>query len=134
MGSVIKELATFAKAQTSALLATGCDYLMRVFLDKVVGFSYVSATFFGAVTGGIVNCIINYQWAFRGNDSRKRDVFWRYLIVWVGSVLLNTGGTAFFKEVVGLQAYTAMMLTSVLVALLWNYTMQRVFVFKGKKR
>lgn len=134
MGRDIRhEVATFIKAQGSAIIATGSDYLMRVLLDKIVGLSYVSATFFGAVTGGIVNCCINYRWVFRGNDRSKRSVAWRYLTIWIGSVVLNTAGTAFFKEVVGIKAYYAMLLTSVLVAIGWNYTMQRYFVFKQKK-
>lgn len=130
--SITKEIFTFVKAQGSAGLATLCDYAARVFLDKIVDISYVSATFFGAIVGGIVNCIINYRFVFGDSDQRKRDVAWRYFIIWCGSILLNTAGTAFFKEVVGLKAYFAMMLTSALVAVGWNYTMQRLFVFKKK--
>ena len=126
-----KELFTFCKAQGSAAFATLCDYAMRVLLDKIININYVSATFLGAVTGGLVNCIINYRFVF-GTDRRKRDVAWRYMVIWAGSVLLNTAGTAFFKEVVGIKAYYAMMLTSLLVAIGWNYTMQRWFVFRKK--
>lgn len=130
--SITKEIFTFVKAQGSAAFATFCDYASRVFLDKIVDISYVSATFFGAIIGGIVNCIINYRFVFKDNDQRKRDVAWRYSVIWVGSILLNTGGTAFFKEVIGLKAYFAMLVTSALVAFGWNYTMQRFFVFKKK--
>jgi len=131
--NIKKEVTTFMKAQGSAIFATGCDYFMRLMLDKVIGTSYVWATFLGAVFGGIVNCCINYRWVFSGNDNRKRDVAWRYLVIWLGSVILNTAGTAFFKEVVGIKAYYAMLLTSALVAIGWNYTMQRWFVFRKKK-
>ncbi len=130
---VKKEIFTFAKAQCSAFVATLVDYLMRIVLNKVIGFSYINATFFGALTGGIVNCCINYRFVFSGNDTRKRDVAWRYLTIWSGSILLNTAGTAFFKEVLGVKAYSSMLITSAIVALCWNYMMQRLFVFKGKK-
>lgn len=132
--NIKKEVTTFIKAQGSAIFATGCDYLMRLMLDKVIDINYVWATFLGAVFGGFVNCCINYRFVFGSGDRRKRDVAWRYLLIWCGSVLLNTAGTAFFKEVIHIRAYFAMLLTSALVAIGWNYTMQRCFVFKKKKK
>jgi putative flippase GtrA len=132
-GNIKNEVFTFTKAQGSALVATLCDYMMRVFLDLIIGLTYIHATFFGALTGGIVNCCINYRFVFSGNDARKRDVAWRYLIIWTGSILLNTGGTGLFKEVFGIKAYFSMLITSAIVAVCWNYMMQRLFVFRGKK-
>ncbi len=129
--SLKKELFTFTKAQTSAIFATACDYAVRLIVDKVVGMNYLVATAMGAVTGAVVNCVVNYNFAFRGNSARKRDVAWRYLFTWVGSIVLNTSGTAFFHEVVGLKAYFAMLLTSFLVAICWNYGLQRSFVYRA---
>ncbi len=131
--SVKKEIFTFSKAQCSALIATACDYAMRVVMDKILGVDYLVATFLGAVTGGIVNCCINYRFVFSGNDARKRDVAWRYFVIWSGSILLNTAGTGFFKEIIGIKVYYSMFITSALVAVFWNYMMQRVFVFKANK-
>ncbi len=111
------------------MIATGCDYAMRLFLDKIVDLNYLYATFLGGLTGGIVNCFVNYNFAFRGNTPRKIDVAMRYFLMWAGSIALNTGGTGFFKEVAHLRVYTAMLLTSFLVALFWNYMLQRSFVF-----
>ena len=130
--NVKKELFTFSKAQGSALISTVCDYLMRLLLNIIIGFSYINATFFGALTGGFFNCCINYRFVFSGNDARKRDVAWRYLIIWTGSVVFNTAGTGFFKEVFGIKAYFSMLLTSAIVAICWNYMMQRLFVFRSK--
>ncbi len=132
-GNLRKEFFTFTKAQGSALVATVADYFMRIVLNKIIGLSYINATFFGALTGGIVNCCINYRFVFSGNDTRKRDVAWRYFAIWTGSILLNTSGTAFFKEVLGVKAYFAMLITSAIVAVCWNYMMQRMFVFRSKK-
>ncbi len=128
--SLKKEVFTFCKAQGSAVFATGCDYAMRLFLDKIVDVNYLYATFVGGVTGGVINCFVNYNFAFHGNTARKRDVIVRYFLMWTGSILLNTAGTGFFKEVARLKVYTAMLLTSFLVALFWNYMLQRTVVFK----
>ncbi len=132
--SLKKEIFTFCKAQGSAAFATGCDYAMRLFIDKVLDHNYLVATFLGAVTGGIVNCFVNYNFAFRGNTARKIDVALRYFLMWAGSIALNTAGTAFFKEVAHIRVYTAMLLTSFLVALCWNYMLQRSFVYHDFRR
>ncbi len=132
--SLKKEIFTFTKAQTSAIFATVCDYAMRLLIDKGLGCNYLLATALGGVTGAIVNCIVNYNFAFRGNKARKRDVAMRYFLMWVGSIALNTLGTGFFKEIVGLKAYFAMLLTSFLVAICWNYGLQRSFVFRAFKK
>lgn len=131
--TILKEILTFAKAQTSAGIATGVDYGTRIFFDKIVNLTYVQATFLGAVVGGLVNCCINYRWVFGNTDRSKRSVMWRYIVVWAGSIFFNTIGTAFFKEVIHLPAYLAMMVTSAIVAVCWNYMMQRSFVFKTTK-
>ena len=128
----IKEILTFLKAQTSAGIATGIDYGARIFFNKLIGVGYVGSTFLGALIGGIANCCINYRWVFKNGDKSKREVMWRYFVVWAGSIALNTMGTWFFKAIIGLRAYTAMILTSALVAILWNYMMQRSFVFGDK--
>lgn len=131
--AILKEILTFAKAQTSAAGATCVDYATRIVFDMIIGLTYVQATFLGALVGGLVNCCINYRWVFDTNDCSKRSVTWRYFVVWTGSIIFNTVGTAFFKEVVHLKAYTSMIVTSALVAVCWNYMMQRSFVFRNKK-
>ncbi len=132
--SIKKEIQTFFKAQGSAIFATACDYAMRLFLDKVVDFNYLTATFLGALTGGIVNCFVNYNFAFRNNGVHKKDVAARYFVIWAGSICLNTAGTGFFKEYVHIPAYFAMLLTSLLVAFFWNYLLQRSFVFHSFRK
>ncbi len=133
MFSIKREIFTFTKAQGSALFATLVDYAVLLFLDKVCGWDYLLATFCGAVTGGVLNCFVNYNFAFRGNGRKKWDVAWRYLLMMCGSIILNTIGTGFFKEVVGIKVYYARPLTSLLVAICWNYMLQRTFVFKRRK-
>lgn len=132
--SLKQEIFTFCKAQGSAVFATGCDYAVRLLVDKVFDHNYLYATVAGGLTGGIVNCLVNYDFAFRGNTARKIDVALRYFLMWAGSIALNTGGTGFFKEVVHIRVYTAMLITSFLVALFWNYALQRSFVYKNFRK
>lgn len=135
----------FLKAQFSAQMATVVDFLATILLANLSTIGYVYATFLGAVTGGALNCIINYRWTFRTNGCKKRHVITKYILVWIGSIFLNTLGTYLLTEYCGriewvseaLGVYFAnffiisKIIVSLLVGVLWNYTMQRIFVYRN---
>lgn len=131
-------LLQFLEAQTSSLLSTAVDFAVTAVLVEFCGMWYVYATTIGAICGGSINCIINYNWAFHGTEQRKRDIFYRYLLVWAGSIALNTGGTTLFANIVShdgtAKAFGLVMesktIVAVLVAFFWNFPMQKHFVYK----
>ena len=124
------EIWTFCKAQMTAQLASVVDFAVSIFLAEVFGFWYVTATFLGALSGGITNCVSNYKWVFENEGLKKRNVAYKYFMVWAGSILLNTGGTYFLTEISGHYFIYAKLLISIMVGLLWNYQLQRFFVYK----
>lgn len=136
----------FLRAQFSSQLASLTDFSVTIILANVFNVYYVYSTFTGSVCGGIVNCIINYRWTFKSKDCKKRYVAIKYLMVWTGSILLNTTGTYFVTELLGhitwLKEFLgplfenifiiSKILVSLLVGFLWNYNMQRLFVYKNR--
>lgn len=132
----------FFKAMCSAQIASAVDFFVTFFLVNLCGLYYVAATFLGAVTGGVVNCCINYKWVFTTSSS-KRLVALKYLLVWGGSILLNTGGTYLLTEGMmrmswvdrlnALVSVNLFLLPKIVVALIvsffWNYQLQRKFVY-----
>lgn len=111
---------------------------MTAILVKFVGIWYVIANVIGAISGGGVNCIINYNWAFKGTEQRKRTVFHRYIMVWLGSIFLNTAGTTLLANIMShdgtpKQFGTVMeskTIVAIIVAIFWNFLMQKKFVYK----
>jgi putative flippase GtrA len=106
---------------------------------------YVYATFTGSVCGGIINCAINYKWTFKtACEVRKRYVAIKYLSVWGGSIFLNTYGTYLLTEFLGKANWlnelpghlldnvfvVSKIVVSLIVGFVWNYNMQRLFVYK----
>lgn len=131
-----KGLIELCKAQVSAGLATLSDFLTTAFVFQLSR-HVMGSTAAGAVLGGIINCCINYRWTFQGTGRTKKSIFWRYLLVWIGSILLNTFGTDyavslcirwFPKELTMVIICKAMV--AILIAICWNFTMQKYFVFK----
>lgn len=139
---------TFIKAQLSAQLASLADFALTLLLFRLCHVFYLYATFMGSVAGGIVNCVANYKWVFHSEGCRKLHVALKYMAVWAGSILLNTGGTyvltgwltalpwtSLLPEAYAAQAFmAAKIIVAVLVAVCWNYHMQRIFVYRSPIR
>ena len=134
-----RTIAQFLEAQMSSLISTAVDFLLTATLVKLAGLWYVYATFIGSVAGGTTNCIINYNWTFKGSEHRKRTIMYRYLLVWIGSLILNTTGTALVANIIShdgtAKAFGIVMesktLVAILVAFFWNFTMQKKYVYKN---
>ena len=131
MGRIRTELWTFGKAQLTAQVATLADFSLSLLLASVAGMHYLSASFIGALAGGIVNCCMNYRWVFHTNDVKKKNVAVKYMLVWCGSIVLNTLGTFLLTELSGQYFIYAKAVVAVLVAVCWNYQLQRSFVYKN---
>ena len=131
MGKIRHELWIFSKAQFSAQLATITDYAISLLMAELFYYWYIIATFFGALSGGIVNCIINYKWVFDDDCQKKETIVMKYFLVWTGSMLLNTTGTYVLTEMTCFHFILPKIAVSVCVALLWNYQLQRLFVYRN---
>ena len=85
------------------------------------------------------------QWTFKSKECKKRHVIVKYLLVWIGSILLNTWGIYFMTETISRNPWVqetlkhyiddlfvfSKIVVSLLVGFLWNYNMQRIFVYKN---
>ncbi|MBB3894329.1 GtrA family protein [Bacteroides pyogenes] len=134
----------FLRAQLSAQMSTVADFLVTILLVRLFDVYYVYATLAGAIYGGILNCVINYKWTFK-SKGKKTNVAVKFILVWICSILLNTWGTYMLTESLGripwvrdkLSLYFSdffimpKLAVAVLVALIWNYNMQRVFVYRS---
>lgn len=57
----------------------------------------------------------------------------RYIFVWAVSIALNTFGTFSLTELTNTNYIISKAIVAVLVAVFWNYQMQRSFVFHYKQ-
>ncbi|MDR0811012.1 MAG: GtrA family protein [Paludibacter sp.] len=148
----------FMRAQLSSQMATVIDnsvaFLLKktfdIFKLKVIYFfsrgieAYVFATIVGQILGGLFVCFINYKWTFKAKDIKFRFIFFKFLLVWFGSIALNTYFTFYFTESIkeypflvkalGANSDDIFIIVKLLVAIIvgffWNYTMYRRFVYK----
>lgn len=123
-------MVTFFKANLSSSIASFIDYLTTVFLVSVYNIDVVKASATGTICGGIVNFLIGRNWVFHSKKKKIHHQAFRYLIVWCGNLLLNTGGMYLFTKVFKVHYVISKAFVSLVVGFCYNYTLQKRFVFK----
>jgi putative flippase GtrA len=121
---------TFLKAQTASLIASGADFVITALLVELAGINHLSALIEGTVSGGIINFIINRYWVFNGGQKKTQVQIIRYSLVWTGSLLLNASGFYLLTHFSNFHYLFSKILISLLVGILYNYFLQKRFVFK----
>lgn len=132
--SIRHELWLLSKAELSASVASIVDFGLAIGLYHGGIFNYGTANMIGVVCGGITNCCINYRYVFGHQGQSKKDVLWRYFLVWFGSMMFNGFGTNIVTTLIGARWFIiTKCVIAFLVAIFFNYPLQRTFVFKNKK-
>jgi putative flippase GtrA len=126
---------TFTKAQLASLVATGVDFLVTFLLLRWAGLPTAGAsgrvTFFGAtgtICGGVTHFMIGRTWVFNAQEGKWAGQLNRYLLVWIGNLALNASGLYLLSRA-GLAPMLAKVITATTVAVVYNYTLQKRFVF-----
>jgi len=148
----------FLRAQLTSQAATWIDNLIAFTLKKTldiakvksIGFleSYVFATIIGQIIGGLTVCFLNYKFTFKPQNLKFKHILFKFFLVWLGSLFLNTYFTFLLTEWLKTQplilkifgaknpddVFILVKLTiSLLVGFFWNYTMYHRFVYKDRK-
>ncbi|MBQ9077431.1 MAG: GtrA family protein [Muribaculaceae bacterium] len=138
------EIFLLLKATASSQIASWVDMGLSFALFSLTGLNAFCSKAIGAASGGVVNCYINYKWTFRPEGCSKRAVAIKYAIVWLGSMLLNSSGTALFTKLFiessvldewgvskDMRFMVAQLGVSFVVSVCWNLILQRYFVFRN---
>ncbi len=134
MGKIIHEISLFARAEVSASISSIVDFGLAIGLNISGLLTYGYANLIGVTCGGIANCCINSRFVFRHTGRKARSIAFRYVFVWLGSMTLNGGGTNLATYLIGARYFIIVKaVIACMVALLFNYPLQRRFVFKNKK-
>ena len=125
---------SFVRNTITSVFTTALDFGMLVLLVEVFHVHYVLATFCGTVVGALSNFLINRHWSFEASNAASHGgAHWqlvRFLPVQAGSSALQTLGVWGFTERAHLPYLGSKLVVATLVYLLWNYPMNRWFVFK----
>lgn len=135
-------ICTFLRSIVSSQLASIVDLGLSFVLYAWCGFDALIATAVGAISGGAINCFVNYKFTFHADGCPWSAVIVKYTLVWVGSLLLNSFGTDWLNYAFEHWAWlmtlgvtskgcfaAARLIVSLLVSWFWNFLLQRHFVY-----
>ena len=122
---------TFLKANAASVLSSVLDYTVTILLKEWMLVHPVISSIGGTVSGGIFNFFLCRHWVFGAMDGQMVLQTRRYLITWAGNLLLNAGGVYLLIEQAGMHYLLAKTAIAVTVAVLYNYPLQKHYVFKN---
>jgi len=121
----------FIKANLASVIASTADYAITIVAVQVTGMDAVAGGITGTITGGIIHFIIGRQWVFAARQHPAYGQVAKYGLVWLGNLLLNASGMYLLTGWAGIHYIIAKVITSVLVAVFYNYPLQKRFVFRN---
>jgi putative flippase GtrA len=110
------------------------DYFYKSTIDLPAGFgggfwdNLAAAT--GTLCGGVTHFMVSRTWVFNAQEKKWTGQLNRYVLVWIGNLVLNVSGLWLLTRYIGLNYLIAKIITAILVAILYNYQLQKRFVFK----
>lgn len=126
------ESGRFLRANASSGVATALDWSLVTTLIAWAGAHYLVAAAAGAVAGAATDFSLKRQWAFARDDMGTLPAEGlRYLLVSGASLGVNLLLSWGLVEGLGAPPVLGVIGASILVGLLWNYPLQRWFVFRG---
>ncbi|HET9058083.1 MAG TPA: GtrA family protein [Chitinophagaceae bacterium] len=120
---------TFIKANTASLVASLCDYTITIIAVRFFGINVIAAGVTGTLCGGIINFLMGRHWVFLSNQTRAFQQAGKYMLVWVGNLLLNVTGLYLFTNA-RVSYVIAKAVTSITVSFTYNYPLQKKYVYK----
>ncbi len=123
-------LKTAIRHQICAFIATLLDVSVLIICVELFKFSYVPSVAIGALCGGISNFLLNHRWVFMGRRVSIRAKVYRYFIIMIYSLLLNTLLVYLLTEFMHSHYIVSRVISAVLVSIGFNFQLHRLYVFK----
>jgi len=123
-------LALLGRHQIASVLCTAIDFGVMVLVVELLHRSAVLGTVAGASCGALSNFQLGRHWTFGARQEHVGHQALRYALVSGASAGLNALGEYGVHDGLGVQYFAARALVAVAVSLLWNFPMQRHFVFR----
>lgn len=123
-------LLVFFRSQLSAFLATLIDFIIVILLTEVFYIWYVLSNAIGAFIGTVVSFTLGRYWVFSAQEKRMDVQAFRYALVSIGSLVLNTSGVYLITEGFQVNYVLSKVIVSLFVGIGFNFLLHKYFVFK----
>lgn len=129
----LKQVFEWLRHHISSIVATGVDFGAMIASVELLRLSPVTGTVIGAAIGGVSNFFLGRHFTFRSRSKEVTSQALRYALVSATSLGLNALGEYVFITLVPSRYVLGRILVAATVNNLWNYPIQRFFVFAERK-
>jgi putative flippase GtrA len=134
---MLRKVVVFTKAQVSAFIGGVVDYLLMITITETLHIHYTISIAISGIIGAIVNFSINRAWSFHSKVRPYKSSFFiqllKFIPVVLNSILLKSAGTYLITNFWGVDYKISRLIADLFVSILFNYTLQRFWVFKNVK-
>jgi putative flippase GtrA len=116
--------------QVASIISTAVDFGTMVLAVELLRLSPVLGTGLGATAGAITNFQLGRRWIFEAHGDAVTGQAVRYAMVSGASAGWNALGEWGLHDGLGVHYLAARAVVAVLVSFVWNFPMQRYFVFR----
>jgi putative flippase GtrA len=127
-------LGLLGRHQIASLISTAVDFGVMALAVQLIGVPAVPATVLGAGSGAITNFTLGRHWVYAAGDDQAAPQVARYAVISAASAGLNALGEYALHDRLRLHYLLARAIVAVAVSLLWNFPMQRYFVFRSTSK
>ena len=120
----------FIKAQLASFSGTAIDFSTTIVSVEVFNHWYVASNLAGNILGGLANFTLGRIWVFQARGEKLHLQAFRYVLVWIGNIILNTSGVFVLTHYMSISYIYSKVIVSLFVSVGWNYFLQKYFVFK----
>jgi putative flippase GtrA len=121
---------TLLRHQLGSIVASIVDFSTMIALVELLATPPTAATALGASMGGVTNFSLGRFWIFRRHRGGIAGQGLRYALVSAASAMLNAGGEHLLHDLARVQYVAARFVVAATVSLVWNFPLQRRFVFR----
>jgi len=123
-------LATLVRHQLGSFVSGLVDFATMIALVRTLALAPALATAGGAAIGAVTNFLLGQRVIFADASGSTAGQALRYVLVSGTSLLLNAAGEYVLTAGMRMQYVLARAFVALAVSLLWNFPMQRYFVFR----
>ena len=123
-------LKLLGKHQLASIATTGLDYLVMIFVVSGLGHSPVIGTVIGASVGAVSNFLLGRYFTYKAKQRGVPGQLFRYAVVSIVSLVWNGFGEHLLAVMLEMNYVVARLIVGTLVSLVWNFPLQRYFVFR----
>jgi putative flippase GtrA len=122
-------MVTFLKTQAASIIGSAADFLVTVVLVEVFHCWYIAGNTSGNICGAVTQFLLCKDWVFKKNNDKAVTQIIRFVVVWLGNLLLSATGVYLLTQFIGLNYIISKLIISVLLGVSYNYLLLKKFVF-----